>query len=242
MKLGKLPARHDARTLKYANYQTGSADAPWHGAHWGHGLTYDMDGNDQYGDCVEAAHAHQVQVWTDRAGNAFIPREQDVLDAYAAITGFNPDDPSTDQGTDMLSAVKYWKSAGMAGHKIDAYASVSPAIVRHVKEAVAFYGGLTIGLALPVSAQNQVGDIWEVTTGPDAQAGSWGGHCVPVVGYTADGLWAVTWGAMQLMTWGFLATYCDEAYVLLSQDWMAASGTSPSALAWGLLQADLANL
>jgi hypothetical protein len=44
------------------------------------------------------------------------------------------------------------------------------------------------------------------------------------------------------MTWEFLATYCDEAYVLLAQEWMEASGVSPSNIAWGQLLADLANL
>jgi hypothetical protein len=35
---------------------------------------------------------------------------------------------------------------------------------------------------------------------------------------------------------------CDEAYVLLATDWIAASGESPSRMAWGQLLADLANL
>ena len=78
--------------------------------------------------------------------------------------------------------------------------------------------------------------------GRPSQPGSWGGHCVPLSGYDANKIWCVTWGALQPMTWQFLSTYCDEAYVLLSQEWMEASGVSPSNLAWGQLMADLANL
>jgi hypothetical protein len=41
----------------------------------------------------------------------------------------------------------------------------------------------------------------------------------------------VTWGALQQMTWDFWDTYCDEAYAILSEDFVqpdqvAASGIS----------------
>ena len=240
-RLGKKDARHDPRTLRLADYRTGALTAPAQ-AHWGHGLPFTMLANDSVGDCVEAGYAHQVQVWCDRAGQPFVPTDAEALGAYSAITGYNPDDPSTDQGTDMLTACNYWRSTGMAGHEVTAYLSVSAQNRGEVSESVAFYGGLYLGLALPTSAQSQVGATWTVLTGPDAAAGSWGGHCVPVTGYDEDILWVCTWGALQAMTWDFLATYCDEAYVLLSKDWQETSGTSPSGLAWGQLQADLANL
>jgi hypothetical protein len=42
-----------------------------------------------------------------------------------------------------------------------------------------------------------------------------------VVAYDQRGLTVVTWGALQRMTWGFLYAYCDEAYAVLSQDWIS---------------------
>lgn len=240
-RLGKKPPRTDPRTLAYASYRTGTATAPPQ-AHWGHGLSYAMDGNSQYGDCVEAAYAHQVQTWTTRAGSPVVPSGADALAAYTAITGFNPDDPSTDQGTDMLTALGYWRSSGMAGQKITAYAALSPSGREEISEAVAWYGGAYIGVQLPLSAQSQVGTEWTVTTGPDAAAGSWGGHCIPLCGYDQDVLWCVTWGALQAMTWEFLATYCDEAFVMLAAGWIGADGTAPPGLNWAQLTADLAGL
>lgn len=240
-KLGKNPARHDARTFAYARYRTGLVTPPAQ-AHWGHGLSFAMLANDKYGDCVEAGFSHMVQIWGDRAGKPFVPDDTEVIDAYTAITGFNPNDPSTDQGTDMLTAVKYWKATGMAGQMVSAYATVNPLNRDQVSESIAWYGGLYIGMQLPKSAQSQVGKVWAVGTGPDAAAGSWGGHCVPLCGYDAKSLWCVTWGALQELTWDFLATYCDEAFVLLAQEWVAASGEAPCNLAWGQLMADLANL
>ncbi len=240
-KLGKNPARHDPRTLQYARYRTGNATPPRR-AHWGHDLPYAVLGNDQYGDCVEAGYAHLLQIWDDRTGHDFAPTEQDALGAYTAITGFNRNDPSTDKGTNVLDAVKYWKSTGMAGQTITAYASVNPLDQAQVSESIAWFGGLYIGIQLPISAQSQVGEEWTVTTGKDAQPGSWGGHCVPLSGYSPGRIWCVTWGKLQSMSWDFLTTYCDEAYVLLGQEWLAASGESPSNLAWGQLMADLNNL
>ena len=240
--LGKKPPRHDPRTLQFTKYLTSYALSAPVQAHWGHGLPFQMLGNDAYGDCVEAGFAHQVQVWCDRAGHPFTPTTGETLGAYSAITGFSPDDPSSDQGTDMLTACRYWKAAGFAGHKADAYLAIQPAEVTFIKDAIAYYGGCYIGLAMPLSAQNQVGDLWTVTSGPDSEAGSWGGHCVNLTGYDADTLWCCTWGALQGMTWEWLETYLDEAYVLLSRDWLRATGLSPSGLAWGALQADLANL
>lgn len=240
--LGKKAPRHDPRTLQYARYRTPAIQAAPAQAHWGNGIGYGMLGNDRAGNCVEAGYAHGSQIMCAHAGHPWEPTTAETIGAYSAMTGYVPGDPSTDQGTDMLTACGYWKNPGLAGHVIDAYMAANPQNVAEVREGVAFYGGLYLGVALPVSAQAQVGSVWEVTSGPGAQAGSWGGHCVWLTGYTSELLWCCTWGTLQAMTWDWLHTYADEAFVFLSQDWMRASGFSPSGLAWGQLQADLANL
>ena len=245
VKLGKLPAVHDPRTLKLASYFTASVKSPPASAHWGYDVVFGMDGNDQYGDCVEAEADHQFALWAKHTGKTYKSTRADVLNSYSKITGFNPLDPSTDQGTDMLTANKYWVSTGLCGVTVDAFATVNPMNDFEVQTSVAFYGGLDIGVQLPLSAQNQTfNGPWTVTTGPDARPGSWGGHCVLITGYSINRrlLWVATWGGIQAMTWDFFHTYCDEAYVWLAHEWIDASGQSPSGLAWGLLSADLANL
>jgi len=243
MKLGKLPARQDPRTLRLAKYQTTLPTIP-KAAHWGHGLPFEMLGNDRYGDCVEAAYGHMLQIWIDRAGGSFIPDSTNVLGAYTALTGFNPNVPGTDRGTDMLAAANYWRNTGMNGYEIDAFLALNPQRQDEIRSSVAFYGGANIGLQLPLTAQDQSSPtgVWSVTSGTGSVAGSWGGHCVPVCGYDAQSLWVVTWGYIQKMTWEFYSTYCDEAFVFLAHEWIEHTGMSPSGLAWGQLQADLANL
>lgn len=245
LKLGKLPARYDRRTLRLSDYFTASVQSPPSQGHWGNHVEFPMDGNDNFGDCVEAEYDHQCSVWFAHTGRKWVSSTTACLQAYTDLTGFNELDPSTDRGTDMLSANRYWVSTGLQGVKVDAFASVDPLNDFEVQTSIAFYASLSIGLQLPLSAQAQTGNgPWTVTSGPDARPGSWGGHNVLVTGYNVprDALWVATWGTLQLMTWDFLHTYCDEAYVMLSHAWISESGQSPSGLAWGKLHADLANL
>lgn len=245
LKLGKLPAVHDPRTLKMSDYFTAAVQSPPGQGHWGHGLTFGMDGNDDYGDCVEAEEDHQNVIWATHTGRVYGSTADDVLGSYTALTGFNKNDPNTDQGTDMLAAQKFWRSTGLCGVKTDAFVSVDPQNDFEVQTSVAYYASLAIGIQLPISAQAQTGNgPWTVTSGPDARPGSWGGHCVNVCGYNVprDAMWVVTWGQIQMMTWDFFRTYCDEAYCALSHEWITNSGQSPSGFAWGQLSANLANL
>jgi len=62
---------------------------------------------------------------------------------------------------------------------------------------------------------------------------------VPVVAYDANGLTVVTWGALKQMTWGFWQAYCDEAYALLSPDWLKANDVAASGFDLAQLNADL---
>jgi hypothetical protein len=167
---------------------------------------------------------------------------------YSAITGFNPNAKlvngvnPTDNGTYLTAALSYWQKTGFDGVTIDAYATVKPGNRIDVQGAIADFGGLYIGVQLPLAAQDQTPGTWSVTTGSGSAAGTWGGHCIYVTGYDTSGLYAVTWGSIQAMTWDWFETYCDEAYVPLSKSWLEKSGKSPSGLAWGQLDAALANL
>jgi hypothetical protein len=252
VKLGKKDARFDPRTLKFADFTT--TYVPPSSAAYGLGLTYAMDGNDQYGDCGVAAFAHQVQVWNSLTDRSFAVGEAQCIAAYEVLCpGFNPVTDANDNGTDLLTNCQYWKSHGIddpassyGRDQISAYMSVDPTNTMDVEQSIAQFGGLYLGVQLPISAQSQVGSLWTVTSGRNAEPGSWGGHAIPVISYDPDKLCVVTWGALQYMTWDFLYTYGDESYCLLSRNWFAGpasgSGLSPSGFSFGKLKAALANL
>jgi len=100
------------------------------------------------------------------------------------------------------------------------------------------FGGVYIGLALPVTAQSQ--DVWDVVPkgGVNARKGSWGGHCVFVPKYDAHGFTCITWGGLKTMTVAFWKKYCDEAHTLFGHDWLTDKG-SPAGFDQTQLQADL---
>jgi hypothetical protein len=237
-KLGKLPPRHDRRTLMLEKYLPQLPPFP-ETMDWGGIVTsWPMFLNDRLGDCAYAAPGHMIQAWTANVGSLFTPTDDQILAAYAAGSGYNPDDPSTDQGAVELDVLKYWRNTGIAGRIIGAYASIRPYNDSHVKAAIHLFGGLYIGVSLPVTAQDQ--DIWDVVPGdpPDARPGSWGGHAVNVTGYDLTGLDVVTWGAVKRMTWAFWGRYVDEVWGIISPDFLVG-GQSPDGFALEQLNEDL---
>lgn len=258
VKLGKLPPRIDSRTLRLAKYlgQQGTdrralPPAP-PAVDWTAKISsWPMMANDTLGDCTCAAAGHMIECWTANLGDAFTPTSAQIIAAYSATSGYVSGDPATDNGAVELDVLNHWRQQGIAGHKIDAYAALDVAAASNrqnhecVKQAIAVFGGAYIGLALPLSAQQQ--DVWNVPSpwshlrGQGAP-GSWGGHAVPVLAYDADGLTCITWGAKKRMTWDFFAQYCDEAYAPLSPDWLSQQGLDPSGLDFTQLQSDLSAL
>ena len=177
MKLGKLPPRLDSRTLQLADYlpslhDTSSgqgtalpakralAPAP-RSVDWTAKISsWPMFSNDTVGDCTAAAAAHMIQCWTANAGDAVTPTDAQVIAAYSATGHYIVGDAATDHGALELDVLNFWRQQGIAGHKIAAYVSFSPQNFEHTRQAINIFGGIYVGLALPLSAQNQ--DVWDV--------------------------------------------------------------------------------
>ena len=174
--------------------------------------------NDQLGDCTCAAVGHSIQLLTTSStGVEFTPPDSAILELYKKVSGYNPNDPSTDCGAVEIDVLNEWRQSGLCGHTISAYAAVTPSNINHVKLAIQLFGFLYVGLALPKNAEDQDG-TWTVVAGPDAVAGSLGGHAVIAVDYDADGVTFITWGQLKKATWAWWNAYCDEAYAVISPD------------------------
>lgn len=184
--------------------------------------------NDQAGDCVEAEQGHHEQVFTTYGlGAPATFTDADAIAAYSAITGYDPNDPSTDQGTVIQDAMGYWRKVGFAGHKIAAFAEVNVNDETELKTALALFGPLSGGMNFPAVAMQQFNDgkPWEVVR---RDGGIEGGHCVCIVGYDDTYLYCITWGAVQKMTWGFFRKYFEEAWLPISIEWVnAQTGLDP---------------
>lgn len=103
-----------------------------------------------------------------------------------------------------------------------------PELKKQLQQAIYYFGGVYIGVELPLTAQDQ-SDTWDlVSTTGKGTPGSWGGHAVPLVGYPdSDSFWTYTWGTKVKVTAAFLAEYMSEAYCCLSTDIICADGKSP---------------
>jgi hypothetical protein len=240
VKLGKLHARVDPRTLSLSRYVDSEAlpapppalDLSARVAEW------PMYANDRLGDCTTAAAGHMIEAWTaSAAGTPVEVSEVAVLSAFDAVKIVDP--VTGEEGAVELDVLKLWRSSGIGGHQIGAFARVTRDDRDLVATGAWLFGGLYIGLQLPARAADQ--GVWDWTgrlDGPDAP-GSWGGHAVDVVGYDEAGLSVVTWGALKRMSWSFWGRYCDEAWCVLSGDYLAG-GRSPQGFDLEALRRDLA--
>lgn len=221
MKLGKKPARPDAVKFKLTDY-VNLAKLPKPPKRFGHEdlMTPDwgMLANDQFGDCVWAGAAHETIMWGREAGHQHTFTDQTVLSDYAAVTGFNPNDPNTDQGTDMKDAASYRRKVGIVDtsgtrHKIEAYLALDPGNVNQLYAAMYLFGAVGIGIEFPSSALDQFnqGKTWSIARNSPIE----GGHYIPLVAKRSH-LECVTWGQLQGMTLGFFKKYCDEALAYVS--------------------------
>ena len=239
-KLGKLAAKTDPRTLLLTRYvdRTALPEPP---------PTLDLTAgvrdwpiyaNDRLGDCTCAAAGHMIEAWTaDADGRPVEVSESAVVHAFDAVKIVDP--ATGEEGAVELDVLKYWRTTGIAEHKIGAFARVSKHDHELLQTSAYLFGGLYIGLQLPETAQDQT--VWDWThmlTGPSAP-GSWGGHAVDVVRYDERTLTVVTWGGLKEMTWAFWDRYVDEAYCLLSKDFLRG-GTAPNGFDLAALKKELA--
>ncbi len=242
-KLGKLAPKQDHRNLLLAKYLNQDVlPAPPSTLVLSKGIgAWGMMLNNSIGDCAIAAPGHLIGLWEFLSTGVYKPPSDDqILATYEAISGFDLATGTNDNGCVEQDVVNYWKKTGIGSYdKIGAFATIEPGNILHIKQGMQIFNGLLVGFDLPETCQKQ--SIWHVPFGGtrgDGRPGSWGGHAVCLVDYNGVGPVCVTWGGLQQMTWGFMQTYMDEAYALLSQDFMS-NGKSPEGFDLSQLTTDL---
>lgn len=200
--------------------------------------TIGMHLNDQWGDCTCAADANIVQQQTCLGqGTEAVVADSEVLKAYEAVGNFDPSQGGpgnnpTDQGAQVPDALGYLQKTGMLGsdgqvHKIAGYGQIDVTQRSRLQTAIWELGGLSIGINMPGSAMTQfnAGQYWDVVAD---DGGNDGGHCTYVCGYNAVGYQLWTWNKLWFMTYAFWDKYVEEAWAVISQDWVnRASGKDP---------------
>lgn len=240
VKLGRNAPLHDSRNLLLANYlQPGIAPNE---LTLSKGISdWGMLMNDTIGDCTIAGAAHLIELWIYLSTGKWnaIP-DSEVLKVYETISGYNPKTGENDDGAAELSVLRHWKTNGIAGHKIGAFAAVEPANLNHIKLGTWLFSGLYVGAQMPKSVLNQ--KIWHVPFGAthtkNGKPGSWGGHAMVLADYNHIGPVFVTWGKLQQASWEWLKVYVDESWAVISEDFLR-DGKAPNGFDLPTLQADI---
>ncbi len=231
LKLGKTPARPGAVSFKFGAFFD-RRKLPTPPRRFGHekiGQPWGMFANDERSCCVFAGGAHETMVWRHEGGAQVQFNDDDVLADYAAVTGFDPAKPETDQGTDMVQAASYRRKTGLvdaAGvrHKIESYVALKTGDVDDLALATYLTGATGVGLRFPDSAWDQFDaqQRWTVINGAKAS----GGHYVPCIGRNSAGdFMVITWGRIQAMSPEFYSKYSDEALAYVSLETMRGNVT-----------------
>lgn len=193
-----------------------------------------MLGNDQYGDCTEAGILHLIQGQSANTGNPLSASTAQALALYSAITGFNPDDPSTDQGTVLTDLLTYVKKNGVemmdatgktVTVEVVGSASLDISSVAQMRYAAYTFGGNYLGINCPQQCVDDTANWNFISSLPIA-----GGHCIPQEGEGAAGGKIVSWGMVIPTSTGFLLSYLEEAYIVITKSWLNAQGKSPTGL------------
>jgi hypothetical protein len=211
-----------------------------------------MYGNDQWGDCVWAMIGHMIQSWSAYAGTEVSVPKASLLKGYSDVTGFDPNagppgNNPTDQGTNIQDALAYWKFTGIKDstgtyHKIAGYAAFGDCHnIVLTKQVVSTFGSVALGVNFPVSGMDQfnAGEPWTYVPGSPID----GGHAYPRVKVSGGGLDVytdITWAKAQRESLRFNLNYTEEAWAVVSQDWIDANGVDITGLNLTQLLADMA--
>ena len=205
-------------------------------------------GNIRAGDCVFAAPGHMTTLVGALTGKPSVVTADMVLAAYSKLTGYNPITGDNDNGYVIRSMLNYWKIIGLYGHKILCYAAVDYKDPDEVAIAQWLGCGVIGGFALPKASQAQVDDqgrqLWSVPKGgwPHGQGpGTWGGHCIFIPGTSPGMDEGNSWGEPTQWTVDWRMQCCDEAWIVIMDDWAVMTGRSPTGFALQDLLNDVAS-
>lgn len=252
---GKHPFVPDARDLKAEDYVDLAATihVPWNLGHedrmpqprlmFGNGPDNSVaPGFGGAGDCVLAFIANAIRLASAIGGRPIPPiTGKEAIAAYSEVTGYRIGDASTDNGTDMRTALNWWRKIGFADatgarHKLGAYALIPQG--GHLKWFRALYEldvGVGLGIEFPTSAMDQfnAGQVWQLVPGATID----GGHAILL---DARRQWpkVETWARDQDVSEPFLEHQVDEAWALFMPE-MLEAGKSPEGLNTAQLTADL---
>jgi hypothetical protein len=242
--------------LNLAKWPTPPASTSWGDAPAAQPVLTNILGNDTVGDCTEADQYHRQAIRQAAAGSPVFPvTTWDVLVTYSRDTGYDPNDPSTDQGADetvvLQNAINQGITSDASGGVAmsTGYIAIDGTNVDLITKVISvFPGGTPICGCLPqswIDAVKGPGFDWGTPTDPFVPAN---GHCWTLSHYNTKRACIWTWGIPGLMTWDALALVTETGnggalYLEVNAEVLnAASQLAPDGLDWATLIDDFDSL
>lgn len=251
VKLGRNPAVDDPRVPGFAAHSKALPPPP-HNANWMADVpVWKCLANDNAGDCVPAYVMHQImqQSWYLNPGKGVIPTDSETLALYSAVTGYDPSNPATDQGTYVLGdagIMQYWLKHGVTCggvlSRLQAYLALDPRNPTHIRQAVNIFGGVGVGINFPMRLMDapELPFVWTAMPGPRE------GHEIFIPAYETVGSTVfydlISWGENFRIPEPDLLQIIEEAVCVFSEQFVDARGVNAAGVKKAILLADMAKL
>ena len=178
--------------------------------------------NDRLGCCTISGIDHAWLWQATLAGLGYpYPGDPAIQSTYFGLTG------GPDSGLQLSDVVNAASTTGLFGHKLLGAGAIHAMDVETLKQTIDTFGVAYCAGVLPAIAEQQFsnGDPWTLEPGNNPGTG---GHCFDFVGYDLNWLYAVTWGAIQKVSYHWWRYYGTMAYALIS-DFYQQAGKGPVA-------------
>lgn len=205
--------------------------------------------NDQLGDCTIAGEGHLFGALSRYASGAeAVFDDPTVQSVYSRVGGYVPGDGSTDNGCVMSDVLTDAKTNGITdtagkAHKVLGFAALGNyADQELLSQVLDVFGSVYVGFNVQQSNESQFDAhvAWTYTPGDQVV----GGHCVVLQrrlgGQPAAPYAYITWGAVQAADQSWQANLVEEAWAVVTEDWVTANGTTVEGLDVQQLLADMA--
>lgn len=251
---GKLPATPSSG-LRFSDVFNVSKLPPLPPGDFGHerGVQWPYFGNDNAGDCVEAAAYSTLDVWAIEMQKKINVSAASALKTYTAVTGYNPNprpdqidsrgNNITDQGTDMGSFAEYWQNTGLTDddgivHKVDARIQLEPGNVTQLFYALYLFDGVQIGWAFPQEWEDQLPNNTRLAMVKNPTLA--GGHCTPAFGRINGNIATPSWQMLLQVTPGGYQQFNDESFAFMTKEKILPNGRTLSGLDYAQWRAEFA--
>jgi hypothetical protein len=190
---------------------------------------------DEQGDCGVAGIEHGFMATASVTGETeTFPDGNGTVAYYLAYTG------GQDTGVVLSQFLAYVRKHGYYGHTVEAYAPVAVHDVPTLQSAIFLFDFAYTGIAVTAQMQQDFanGQPWTLES---LMSPVVGGHCIPIVAYDSQHLYAVTWGQVQPIAYSAWHYMSSEAWAVLTGE-ITARGDDGHGVNVAALKADLPRL